>query len=1213
MPRRENRTQSLSYLDIYNLHILIFLLLLTSSQADDFFDDIPHEVNVDEVPVFSGLPQEQVDPFTGQLKLVHHDLVLPGKGGLDLVVTRTYENWWHENEPRFVDVGFPEGPVGIIYPPMFSPLGPGWSLHMGILRLPPEEAPGGEPCPTYHYLAPDGKVTSFVPSSPAQSQYVSERFDTLVLNCGPGACLYTNDGLRLEFDASLAFCSWDASPENSFWPLTRITDPHGNTIQVAYAGSGVKIQQITDTYGRQVTFEDEANGTHMHMRVNGQLYLTYEKNHIIPVHVFSQARLLTAVISADGPAWHYEHNGGFFQLSKMTTPSGGVVAYQYASSPYFNGLWEYDRLVVRSRTTGGREIVPGQWTFDYDSREATSVSGTTTTVTRPDQRQDRYRYFGFAAVPPETGFKYGLPIERVRGMDALHPQGLERTTYSWGYQSVGWLPSCRQSTPVDTKAPHMTDKTVVRDGLIHERRYQDFDAYNQPQTIVSETYATAAQKGQRVKIVSQRFWSHIDAVAGGYDARFLVGFPEAESTCIGEDCRYSANSYFAEHGKVRSENRSGVTTTYAYHADGNLLRQVDAKGSYVEFHHYDRGVAKTLDLSGLYTISRVPDLFGRVTQETIGDRTSRWDYDQLGRLKVYTPPTGAPTTYIYAPDNTWRQGTRLHQVSTTHVDGFGRPILVVDPVGVNLRMAYDAFGRERFRSYPYEGSPLDPPGDTMAYDGLDRLISLLHAPSQPGEAATERRYGFDAEGRLARVTITNERQATTVQLWESFGEVDDRRMAALRNADGERWTYTYNVYNSLVGIDGPGTAGDYDYDYDSRNFLIEEVHPAKGITQFGRDAVGNLTWRIDSRDSLLTRFNYDALHRIDFTDYPDSTPDIDHDYVLDRLHQITRTDPSGALVTRQTLNYEPGGNRLASQRLDIGPQSFTTSYRYNALDCLKLITYPTATTPIEYFCDAANRTIAVRAGDRMLIPNIDYHPSGHLAGMTYNDISGTIHTTRTYDMRQRLDTLSVIRLGEPCPPPCDEATTQGTLGPVFVDRAYLWDGVGNLTTQTDNGVSYTRDYDLLNRLELATGPWGTRRYTYDALGHRLTLNDNGTVTRSHHSGVYLQSTSGGTPRSFGYDLVGNRTHGSAATYHWDRSNRMTEAIVSGRHETYTYDGGLLRVRKQSAAQDLVSLYGLGGRLLGAINADGSDLRRYVYVGGQVVAEVPLAPSLRAHQ
>jgi len=38
----------------------------------------------------STAPNESIDPFSGALSLVHTDLVLPGNGGLDIVVQRSY-------------------------------------------------------------------------------------------------------------------------------------------------------------------------------------------------------------------------------------------------------------------------------------------------------------------------------------------------------------------------------------------------------------------------------------------------------------------------------------------------------------------------------------------------------------------------------------------------------------------------------------------------------------------------------------------------------------------------------------------------------------------------------------------------------------------------------------------------------------------------------------------------------------------------------------------------------------------------------------------------------------------------------------------------------------------------------------------------------------------------------------------------------------------
>ena len=222
-----------------------------------------------------------------------------------------------------------------------------------------------------------------------------------------------------------------------------------------------------------------------------------------------------------------------------------------------------------------------------------------------------------------------------------------------------------------------------------------------------------------------------------------------------------------------------------------------------------------------------------------------------------------------------------------------------------------------------------------------------------------------------------------------------------------------------------------------------------------------MIWREDSRDILRTTFTYDALHRLDFTDYPGNTPDIDYIYFLDpqapnrdRIVNVERKTSGGTLVTRQSYHHELGGDRIEAYTLDVGSQNFTTHFQYNDVDCLEQITYPTTTIPIDYTCDDANRVIAVQTGGHPLIDQVTYHPSGQLSGMTYHDVGGPVPTTRTYDTRQRIESIAA---------------------PNFIDHFYTWDGVGNLETLTDNGQLFSFAYDDLDRLTEAPGPWGATK------------------------------------------------------------------------------------------------------------------------------------------
>lgn len=72
--------------------------------------------------------QESVAPFTGNLSLVHTDLVLPGNGGFDLKVQRVYNSriWGRRNTSAPGVVAYNERSIA----------GLGWSFPFGRVRNP---------------------------------------------------------------------------------------------------------------------------------------------------------------------------------------------------------------------------------------------------------------------------------------------------------------------------------------------------------------------------------------------------------------------------------------------------------------------------------------------------------------------------------------------------------------------------------------------------------------------------------------------------------------------------------------------------------------------------------------------------------------------------------------------------------------------------------------------------------------------------------------------------------------------------------------------------------------------------------------------------------------------------------------------------------------------------------------------------------------------
>jgi hypothetical protein len=109
---------------------LFFILCIPSIVfADDPSKDpfYTQGVSKDAPPI--NTVSEHIDPFSGILTLSHTDVHLPGNGGLDLNLMRTYNSMiWGRRD----GTSFP----GLVAQNERSPLGNGWSMHMGIVRNP---------------------------------------------------------------------------------------------------------------------------------------------------------------------------------------------------------------------------------------------------------------------------------------------------------------------------------------------------------------------------------------------------------------------------------------------------------------------------------------------------------------------------------------------------------------------------------------------------------------------------------------------------------------------------------------------------------------------------------------------------------------------------------------------------------------------------------------------------------------------------------------------------------------------------------------------------------------------------------------------------------------------------------------------------------------------------------------------------------------------
>ena len=99
-------------------------------------------------------------------------------------------------------------------------------------------------------------------------------------------------------------------------------------------------------------------------------------------------------------------------------------------------------------------------------------------------------------------------------------------------------------------------------------------------------------------------------------------------------------------------------------------------------------------------------------------------------------------------------------------------------------------------------------------------------------------------------------------------------------------------------------------------------------------------------------------------------------------------------------------------------------------------------------------------------------------------------------------------------------------------HAYEYDGLGRLTSETNNGTRKAYGYDLNNNI-LAEG---------------LTYDENGKLTAVNGAQI-------------DYDEMGNPTTYKGNTFVWEQGRKLASGTMNGKNFAYTYDGNGMRYKK----------------------------------------------------
>lgn len=290
-------------------------------------------------------PSEHIDTFTGKLQWHYVDVFIPGNGGFDLKVQRSYSS------------------VGEIFPAPSS-AGVGWTIHFGkVLR-----SASLPLCDTTQVLSPAKNPVLELPDGSRQILYIALDGTTFITTSfwkgvcsGGNLAIYSPDGTRYDMTSQGVDEGPPLHPIRTFY-VSKITDRNNNSMTLTYADFGVTtgVTSVLTSDGRRLTF-GYSGGTLSTIN-DGTRTWTYTYQ---PSTAMAGQNYLRSVQPPEGNPWLYDYNDnavgapGAASISKVTYPTGGTISYVYDFVTFSVSPFLPRSTAVKTKTTSDG----GVWTF----------------------------------------------------------------------------------------------------------------------------------------------------------------------------------------------------------------------------------------------------------------------------------------------------------------------------------------------------------------------------------------------------------------------------------------------------------------------------------------------------------------------------------------------------------------------------------------------------------------------------------------------------------------------------------------------------------------------------------------------------------------------------------------------------------------------------------------------------------------------------------
>ena len=1087
-------------------------------------------------------PFEQIDTQASNLIITLTDLVLPGNAGHELRFQLTYNSESDTGNAAW-RFGIPGVPMNVLQEQS-------WPTPGGIVQNTLE---GTRAITPVLEMADGARYRTVFAQTP-----VSNNRNTMNEVWTTGFWRYHRDTHTLELPDG-TICTYDPVTLR----LTQVADVYGNLVTLMWSARALQVQQILKNEPpRSVLFAmNDSTNLPITMTFNDGTHdrvwrYAYEGD---PDDSTGQLKEITPPV---GPHWRfgYEDFDGYRRLAHVTTPHGGRIEYGYEVRHFVvAGQPELTRALLNGRDVIDRGAISssGHWSIRCDWNSGDTFCHQTTIQT-PSARLTYY-YGALGVAHPETIIEGPYGLTRVTLQDPAGATMLEDDSRS--YIDLPVISTTYRSA-------ELSSRRIDRGG----RTYSTTFSYNTSDDLTAEYHCpfVGTETGELTRTVERRYVHY-------RSQPFVLCLPLWEMVTVGAEW-VSRHFQYDDKGFATSATEPGL---YLYSLPLKYVR--DDGGNVVSVTQ--RGMTTVYGYSGgrqarvstpLTTVTRTINADGTIASETVGSRTSTFQYDDLSRVTLRSPPGGTnPIITDYDnSDGGWAREVRGTVAVTTTLDGFGRPILTQDSAGVKTTTQYDAEGRVLYEGFPFTGT--NGPRIAIDYDALGRVTRRTNSDS----TFSTRTYSPGI------VTVTDENGRQTVQTWEAFGHPDDARMTVLLDPDQKRWSYAYHVLGELWTVVAPD-GRTRTWLYNEQHLLSSETHPETGTTSYRYDPEGRLLQKVDA-NNVTTTYTYDANNRIQTISTGSRATTFGYESGSDNRQWTS----SGGIGSIDHLFTFDDAGRLASRTALVDGKIFTTRFEYDGNDALTAIAYPTIggvanRRIVTYDLDAENRIVRVSDGltRRNYATDFTYHPSGAVTSF----VAGNgVPTTITYDPARYW--------------------TAGIHSGALQLEYNGHDNVGNVTSIGDvrGGMNLTFGYDALDRLTSVNGPYSAR-YAYDVHGNRQDPN-NAAAYQYDVNTLRLMSQYG-VP--FTYDNNGNLKTAPGRSYAYTPENWLQTAVVDNVVHAYDYDADGWRLKQVTPAGVTYYLRGLNGELLTEWTNPGPSgvIRDYIYAGSRLLSAVTTSSSL----